>query len=401
MTTDVPTGRGPAHDVGAGPLEPTLPGLGPDPAHPPYASWGRRVLGYLLDAAIVSAVTFLAVGPGGTPALLPGFSTSSGVDRTVVVTDSGWLVATALALALLQAYAGWTPGKRTVGIVVVRDETGRPAGLVTTVLRWLAHVLDAILFIGFLRPLWNAQRKTFADSLLRTVVVLSADAPAPHPWVAAVRARLRSPATVPDGGPRRGGPTSSTVVTAGATLVCVTASAFALTPATVEGGDVWQADCTPLVEPGASTAPLRFERVGIVSWSVPVAETRWGVTRTAAPAVAPAFAPADAEGLEATYVVVPAPEAAVEAPVDADLVLVLSTGDGDPILERSSSVRVTLQADGTVTSEPSSGSSDGSDLETVRVEAPTVTALDPAWRWDASLRIDGTTIASCGGRGSS
>lgn len=349
----------------------------------------------------MSAVTFLAVGPVGTPALLPGFSISSSGDQTAtVVTDSGWLVATALALALLQAYAGWTPGKRTVGIVVVREETGRPAGLLATVLRWLAHILDAILLIGFLRPLWNAQRKTFADSLLRTVVVISADAPAPHPWVAALRGRLRSRGPGTDGAPRPGGRRASTVVTASATLVCVTASAFALTPATVEGGDVWQADCTPLVEPGASTAPLRFESVGIVSWSVPVSETRWGVTRTAPPAVAPAFAPADADGLEATYVVTPAPGTTAGVPVDAELVLALSTWDGALVLDRSSAVRVTSAADGTFTVEPLSGSPDGGDLETVRVDASTVTALPSAWRWDASLRIDGATVASCGGRGS-
>ena len=177
MTIDAPTGRGAAPDAAAGQIEPTLPGLGPDPASPPFASWGRRVFAYLLDTAIVSAVTFLAVGPLGAPAILPVLTPSTGTGG-VVVTDSGWLVATFLALAVLQAYLGWTPGKRTVGIVVVREETGRPAGLVATVLRWLAHVLDAILLIGFLRPLWHAQRKTFADSLLHTVVLISPDAPA-------------------------------------------------------------------------------------------------------------------------------------------------------------------------------------------------------------------------------
>lgn len=399
MTIDVPTGRGPAHDTGTGQIETTLPGLGPDPAQPPYASWGRRVFAYLLDAAVVSAVTFLAVGPVGVPSILPGISVPSSDDPGVTVTDSGWLVATAIAFALLQAYAGWTPGKRTVGIVVVRDETGRPAGLLATVLRWVAHVLDAILLIGFLRPLWNAQRKTFADSLLHTVVVLSADAPSPHPWVAALRARWGTRG--PDGAPGRRGRRASTVVTASATLVCVTASAFALTPATIVGGDVWQSECTPLVEPGASTAPLRFEHVGIVSWTVPVTETRWGVTRTAAPTGAPAFAPADADGLEATYVVTPAPGSPTGVPVDAELVLTLSTWDGDLVLERSSGVRVTPEPDGSVTYDLLSGSPDGGDLETVRVAASTVAALEPAWRWDASLRIDGTTVASCGGRGPS
>lgn len=40
-----------------------------------------------------------------------------------------------------------------------------------TVLRSLAHLLDGILLVGYLRPLWHAERRTFADSILGTVVL--------------------------------------------------------------------------------------------------------------------------------------------------------------------------------------------------------------------------------------
>ena len=33
------------------------------------------------------------------------------------------------------------------------------------------HILDALTYVGFLWPLWDAKRQTFADMLMRTVVV--------------------------------------------------------------------------------------------------------------------------------------------------------------------------------------------------------------------------------------
>ncbi|WP_069387094.1 RDD family protein [Cellulosimicrobium cellulans] len=389
MAIDAPTGRGPTHGVGAGDLEPTLPGLGPDPAQRSYAGWLQRVLAYLLDTAIVSSVAFLALGPVGSPAILPGFGPGS----TSTATDSGWLVATAVALTVLQAYTGSTPGKRTVGIVVVREETGRPAGLVVTVLRWLAHVLDSILLIGFLRPLWHPQRKTFADSLLGTVVISSVRPIDPHPWVAALRGRRAdAPRTGADAARPARARLTSRLLTAGATLLCVTAAAFALTPGYVTSDDLWHEVCTPVLEPGASTAPLTLEQVDVRSYSTERTETRWGVTRTASPPEAP-----DRDGLEATYAVVPSASATADVPVDAELVLALSTWKGEPLGEWTSSVVVTPHPDGGSTHELVTAAP-GSDVGTVHVPQATIDGLDPAWRWEASLRVDGATVASCAGR---
>jgi uncharacterized RDD family membrane protein YckC len=242
VAIDAPTGRGPTHDVGAGDLDPALPDVGLYPAPAAYASWSRRVVAYLLDTAIVATVSFLAVGPVGAPQILPGISVGAGDGATIG--ESGWLVATAVAFVLLQAYAGWTPGKRTVGIVVVRAETGRAAGLVTTVLRWLAHLLDAILLIGFLRPLWQARRQTFADSLCSTVVLR----------------QVRPPVPFLGPGTGAGGPTPSRTVTAAATVLSVGSAVFVLGPATYTGGDVWTATCTP--EVSDESPPDRRRRAG-------------------------------------------------------------------------------------------------------------------------------------------
>jgi Mce-associated membrane protein len=375
VAIDAPTGRGPTHAVGAGDLEPTLPGLGRFPSPAPYASWTRRVVAYLLDTAIIGAVTFLAVGPVGAPQILPGVTV--GTSDVAAAGTSGWVVATVVAFVALQAYTGWTPGKRTVGIVVVREETGRAAGLVTTVLRWLAHLLDAILFIGFLRPLWHPRRQTFADSLLSTVVLQQR-----RPLVP-----FRGPVT------GSGGPTPSRALTAVATVLSVGSAVFMLGPASYASGDVWTSTCTPTV---SDASPLEVGDVQVIRWSAPGTETRWGVTRTS-----PVTDGAGSDtGLDASFAIDLDPAVALDRSLDAALVLHLETWQGDDLVTYRSPFRVEQRADGGSEWEVVPPTPDGSGLDAVHVPAGTLAALPPAWHWEASVVVDGETVASCGGRGS-
>jgi Mce-associated membrane protein len=71
---------------------------------------------------------------------------------------------------LLPSVVGWSLGRANVNIAVVRpDGTGvDPWRLLA---RDLAHLLDtASLFLGWLWPLWDERRRTFADLLLGTEV---------------------------------------------------------------------------------------------------------------------------------------------------------------------------------------------------------------------------------------
>jgi len=153
---------------------------------PVFASWGKRVAASVLDGAIGTGTTFLALGdqfvtvPFIGAALQP--TAVQGVPTTSW-TDSGWVVSAALLMIVMQAYLGVTPGKIVMGIAVVHERDSRPIGLVQTTVRWLLHILDSILLIGYLRPLWNSQRKTFADSIMATVV-LDTRRPRRHRWFA-------------------------------------------------------------------------------------------------------------------------------------------------------------------------------------------------------------------------
>jgi Mce-associated membrane protein len=95
--------------------------------------------------------------------------------------DSVWWVYAAVAsVALLviavcrwwlPAAGGWSPGRAVFAIRVQRADDGADAGLGRLVLRDLAHLLDtAVLLVGWLRPLWDARHRTFADILVQTEV---------------------------------------------------------------------------------------------------------------------------------------------------------------------------------------------------------------------------------------
>jgi len=158
-------------------------------AEPVLASWSKRVLASVLDSAIGAGATFLAFGDQSVTVPFIGAQIGSFVQPDVQVVpaasfnDNGWVVGAVLLMVVMQSYLGVTPGKLVLGIAVVRDVDARPIGLAGTALRWLAHILDSILFIGYLRPLWNGQRKTFADSIMATVV-LDTRRPRRHRWFA-------------------------------------------------------------------------------------------------------------------------------------------------------------------------------------------------------------------------
>ncbi|MFI2297099.1 RDD family protein [Isoptericola sp. NPDC019571] len=177
MTTTTPA-TPPALPATPGP--PVEHALDPFTPDRPPAAWGLRVLAALLDSALVAAVAFLATGAAPTLAALPGLGEPGGDG------GAGWTAGTLLALGALQAYTGMTPGKRVAGVAVVDDRSGRPIGLPGTVLRWFAHVLDAIVLIGYLRAAFRKDGRTFADSLLGTVAVRTTR-PEPHPLVARLR----------------------------------------------------------------------------------------------------------------------------------------------------------------------------------------------------------------------
>lgn len=145
-----------------------------------YAHWGLRVAAFLIDNAISAVLVIPAF-----IALVASMSTTTSPDGTVTTTSSGsgalaglCLLGGLLSLAFTfwnlwrQGTKGWTVGKQAVGIEVLREQTGQYLGGWLSVGRQFAHVADNITcYLGWLWPLWDAKRQTFADKIVGSVVV--------------------------------------------------------------------------------------------------------------------------------------------------------------------------------------------------------------------------------------
>lgn len=77
-------------------------------------------------------------------------------------------VANRLALA---GRSGQSLGKRVLDIRLESAADGIVVGVGPAFAREVVHVLDQFMMLGCLRPLWDPERRTFADGLMSTRVV--------------------------------------------------------------------------------------------------------------------------------------------------------------------------------------------------------------------------------------
>ncbi|MCU1356562.1 MAG: hypothetical protein JWM89_1980 [Acidimicrobiales bacterium] len=172
-----PTGPPPSGPpVGGPPVGPpagyaTAPPYGA-PAAPPMggnaelADWGVRVVSTLIDTALIF-VGFLVVLVVG--AILGAVSNALGA----IVFILGYLacIGGSWYFSYLTGLTGQSPGKKLQGIKVVSEATGQPIGGGGGIIRIFAHIPDGLCFIGYLFPLWDAKKQTFADKIQSTVVI--------------------------------------------------------------------------------------------------------------------------------------------------------------------------------------------------------------------------------------
>ncbi|POX69945.1 hypothetical protein C3471_25680 [Mycobacterium kansasii] len=174
------------------PPPPSAAGYAPPPPGPAirsqptesYTPWITRVLAFLIDNAPVVVV----YGIGWVIALVTQQSScvtsvnQYDVSQYCYVQDSiiGVLAQGLASLAILaywvwnygyrQGTTGSSIGKSVLKFKVVSETTGQPLGFGMSLVRQLAHFVDAIIcYVGFLFPLWDAKRQTLADKIMTTV----------------------------------------------------------------------------------------------------------------------------------------------------------------------------------------------------------------------------------------
>jgi uncharacterized RDD family membrane protein YckC len=144
------------------------------------------VLAWLIDSVPI----FVVVGIGQLIAVLTGENNCTSGDSdygySAYCTSSPsaiGMIASFLASIAALAYVVWnygykqgttgsSIGKGIMKFKVVSEKTWQPIGFGMSIVRQIAHFVDAIIcYIGYLFPLWDAKRQTLADKIMTTVCV--------------------------------------------------------------------------------------------------------------------------------------------------------------------------------------------------------------------------------------
>lgn len=177
-------------------VEQTAPTDVQEPTRDALAPWHSRAGAFAVDVLPgVAVVTTLALVSLAAPARGIWWWTCVCVIAAVVL----------LVLVnrlLLPTITGWSLGRALVGITVTR-RSGEAPGPWTLLLRDVAHLLDTASVVGWLWPLWDSRRRTFADMVTRTEV------------------RRRQPDTSPSAVRRR-----AAAAVLGATVLCLGGAAM-------------------------------------------------------------------------------------------------------------------------------------------------------------------------------
>jgi uncharacterized RDD family membrane protein YckC len=124
---------------------------------PPLATWGLRVQSSFID---YFALALLAT--------LVRFTISSALGTLISLAAIGW----GLYNAYQSGETGQSYGKKIAGTRLLREQDGQVLGGGLAVGRYFLHILDALpCYLGFLWPLWDAKKQTFADKIVKSVVI--------------------------------------------------------------------------------------------------------------------------------------------------------------------------------------------------------------------------------------
>jgi uncharacterized RDD family membrane protein YckC len=141
------------------------PGVGPWGV---LAPWGTRAAAYLIDygialagmlAIFVIALVFGAISEGlglliGTLGYISVFAAT--------LYFHGWQ----------QGDTGQSPGKRVMGIKIIRKDDGHVVGGGMGIARMFIHIVDGLVcYLGWLWPLWDTERQTWTDKIMSTHVI--------------------------------------------------------------------------------------------------------------------------------------------------------------------------------------------------------------------------------------
>lgn len=165
----------------------------PPPGYQPYlaapqqqqfAGWGSRVGGHLINGLVgtvfaIPAIIALVAGPKETEVC----TVNGDVGLCEVPTGATWgmiiglglvgLVAFGILYSRMIAKSGQAWGHKAVGVRIIDANTGGNISAGKAFFRYLfGHWIDGVVcYLGYLWPLWDKNKQTFADKIFSTYSV--------------------------------------------------------------------------------------------------------------------------------------------------------------------------------------------------------------------------------------
>ncbi|PIE32386.1 MAG: hypothetical protein CSA55_03505 [Ilumatobacter coccineus] len=152
----------------------------PTPAAAPvgssqYSPWASRVIATLVRS-VASAIVYI---PAAVVALILG-KIWGPLGALAILAGVVGIIAVAIRAMIQRGHLGYDFGDRVANQTLIKEQTDAPMGSGMEVfVRGIVHIVDGLPFyIGYLWPLWDEKRQTFADKILSTTVV--SGRPQPH-----------------------------------------------------------------------------------------------------------------------------------------------------------------------------------------------------------------------------
>jgi uncharacterized RDD family membrane protein YckC len=148
-----------------------------------YAGWWQRVGAVVIDGLIlilffVPAIITLVVGPSETEVCRVNDELrwctvpTSGTTGVAAVLCVAGLIVHLVLYCRAVGRRGQSWGMGAAGYRIADERTGAMIGLERAVGRYFARIVSVLpCYLGFLWPLWDSERRTFHDMIVRTRAV--------------------------------------------------------------------------------------------------------------------------------------------------------------------------------------------------------------------------------------
>lgn len=140
-----------------------------------YASYAQRVLGYLVDVALLLIPPMIS-GLMGIGFLFSDTARPLGV--VLLICSLFWFPVIWIYNEIIrQGKTGQTVGKSRLGTKLIKEQTGQPIGVGYAILRlflmWLFGSLSGGIYtiVDLIFPAFDKKRQRVTDKMLRTIVV--------------------------------------------------------------------------------------------------------------------------------------------------------------------------------------------------------------------------------------